>query len=304
MCAPFGCGKAPEGSTTQAEQSAKAPDAAPRKAQVFLKSVRVVDGTPADRRPVSLPLPPLEGGLKGAFEAAGFDPGEHTAVSGPIWKVRAGAQVVYGFTSGEGLLTEAAPDSTAKVVWTLEVKFEETETYDNQFVVIEHTAEGPAGPDPKATLEALSKKALGEVSATLGGYKAVLTLPRAEVEGRLDDPSPSIRMAAVDRLAALGEKDAVPALVKRVKVETDKTIKLRIVGAFEELRDPRAEDVLIDLADPRDREMLHVAVLALAVLKTPRANDFLEILASHDAPDVRALVAEARRQLGEGNTAP
>lgn len=297
-----GCGDKPTA-------SAEADAAAQAEIPVLLKGLRIIDGTPPDRRPITFEAAALEAPLRRAFGEAGYEGEAGKAPPEHVWKVQAAARVIYGLTTGEGLLSEI-PETpveglSAKVVWTVEVKFKDSETYDNQYVVFEMTEAAPItgaqSPEAlKAALQAQLDAGAKAVSGRLAGHRAVLVLPRAEVEARLADESPAIRQAAVDRLAALGDKAAVPALVKRVEVETERGIKLRIVGALEELRDPRAEEALIALANPRDREMLHAVVLALAVLETPKARDFLDILATHDAPDVRALVQAARAQMDRG----
>ena len=74
-------------------------------------------------------------------------------------------------------------------------------------------------------------------------------------------------------------------------------MKHRLIGAFAEIGDRRAAPVLIGLADTGDREMLHSILEALGVIGGDRVEDFLDILAMHDASFIREMVESARGRL-------
>lgn len=126
---------------------------------------------------------------------------------------------------------------------------------------------------------------------------AVVGLKAQALTQRLADADWVVRLAAVEQLAVLRDPSTVGALASHAKTEQNREVLLRLIGVLGELGDDRAAQALIGLANPRDREMLRGVLDALSVVGGERVTDFFDILASHDAPDVREMVEEARSRL-------
>lgn len=136
-----------------------------------------------------------------------------------------------------------------------------------------------------------------EALEAVGERLAVLTSPLPKVVESLRSPSVGERLAAIDRLTSDGARVAVPALRQALRAEQVAEVKLRLVGALGELGDPRAVEDLVAVADTRDIELLVAVLDALVVLGGERATEFLALLSTHDAPEIRALVEHARLRL-------
>ncbi|MCB9523306.1 MAG: HEAT repeat domain-containing protein [Myxococcales bacterium] len=287
LWAALGCkSKPPEGD----------PSGAPAPAILVVTRLEVVDGTPPDKRPATVPSEHLKASLEAALKAAGYRLGE---AEGDAWSVRIDAQVVYGLSDGTGLLdTERAADAQAR--WGVEVELrppgqpEASHAWLEGEAKVKHT---PGGQALGAVLAAQTAAALAPVQAGLAARRESIQLTEAQLVERLADAVEQVRWAAVDRLAELKAKGAVPALTARAAVEPSRTIKLRIVGALAEIGDERAAEALMGLAEPRDRELLRAVVDALSVVGGDRVDDFLDILATHDAADVRQMVEQARARM-------
>ena len=92
------------------------------------------------------------------------------------------------------------------------------------------------------------------------------------------------------------ESTAVEAIASQLRIEKNRDVKHRMIGALSEIGDEKAAQALIHLADPRDRETLAAILDALTVVGGQRVDDFFDILSMHDASDVRELVSDARRR--------
>lgn len=273
-----------------------APAAPPPPAVVRQLSVLgVVDATPADRKPAPIADAALRAALEKALLAQGLVRGKDKAG----WRVQVDARVVYGVALDDGIAATPVA-GPARIVWDAEVRIRPPNESAALGDFLTGRSEAPfagdaaALPGVLATVLAPSAEALAErVGALVDAY----TTPVAGLTAQLEDPRPARRLAAASRLGMLRDATAVPALVARLPVERDRDVLLRIVGALTELGDPRAAEALIALADPKDRELLQAVVDALSAVGGARAGDFLDILGSHDAPDVREMVETARARI-------
>lgn len=257
--------------------------------------LKIVDETPPELRPVTLTPAALEAPWKAALAAQGFvfDASDEAVA------VRLDARVVYGLTTGEGLLESVAPGQ-AEVRWAVKVKLRPPGSVVDDYAFVEGHAGAAFDGDAAAlaaVLQAQVAKAIAQPAADIKARALLMTLAPEHLLTRLKNPDAAIRLAAVDRLGALRATQAVPALVELSKTEQDRTVLLRVVGALSEIGDDDAAKALISLANPRDREMLRAVVNALSVVGGARVSDFLDILSVHDAADVREMVETARARL-------
>ena len=288
---------------------AEAPATAPT--GLALKRLRVKDATPPELRPIALEIVDLEGvvrlalGLEGVTERQ--TPGRWLFGPGAFesgWSLSISARVVYGVATREGL-AETISAGEAKAVWTAEARVRAPGRPEPVTYYVDAEAGGAfAGDGPAlrrqladhvaAAAVQLAERISSRVTMVKKGPSELLTL--------LDAAASKTRLAAVEQLAQLRAKVAVPALAKRLTDETEQVIRLRIVGALAEIGDPRAASALISAADPKDRALLRACVDALSVVGGQRVDDFLDVLASHDAPDIREMVeaAQARRAQRRG----
>jgi hypothetical protein len=286
------CSDAPPDAAAQPAVEAPQP-----RATIVLGRLRVVDETPAERRPWAATPEQLEAPLRAALTAAGVQTNAPTPTD---WLLTAKARVVYGLAGPDGELRARPEPGTAAARWQVELAVR----VPNEPAPIESVFEG-RGQAPfdgaaealAPTLTRLLAQGLAGLTPDVAARLDVLTLPATALVPMVDDASADRRRLAVDRLATLRARTAVPALGARLRTEPDRTLKLRIVGALAELGDPRAVDALVAVADPKDREMLVAIVDTLALLGGPSATAFLDVLAEHDAPEVRALVAQARERM-------
>jgi hypothetical protein len=286
-----GCSDAPPNA---AKPEAEAPQA---RATVVLGRLRVVDETPAERRPWAATPEQLEAPLRAAVTAAGVQTSAPTPTD---WLLTAKARVVYGLAGPDGELRAKPEAGTAAARWQVEVALRVPGEPAPIESVFEGRAQAPfegAADALAPTLTGVLTQGLAGLSADVAGRLEVLTLPAMALVSMLEDASAERRRLAVDRLAMLRARTAVPALGARLRAEPDRELRLRIVGALAELGDQRAADALVAIADPKDREMLVAIVDTLALLGGPSATAFLDVLADHDAPEVRALVGQARERM-------
>lgn len=295
---------APEASTP----SPPSRGAAAARATVTLGRVRVSDETPDQTRPWQPAPARLESALRGAVLTAGVREG---APASSDWLLTARARVVYGVADGSGTLLPAAGAGTAAVRWRVEIAVRVPGEAAPIEFTFERRAERPfdgqgGAPALAALLEPLVESPLADLGATLSSSLDVATRDMDGLIAVLDDASAERRRLAVDRLAARRARPAVPALCAHLKTEADREVRIRMVGALAELGDPRAVGALIAIADPKDREALLAVVDALAELGGSEVTAFFDVLAVHDAPEVRALVAQARARMAtpKGSEAP
>ncbi len=276
-----------------------------------LQRVRVRDATPAELRPVTMSAAELDAFLRLALALEGVTstktPGRwllgHIGPE-PGWSLSISAGVVYGVATREGL-AEVVTDGEVKAVWTAEARVRAPGRRDAVTYALEAESSGPFSGDARALRTALGRQigaSAVRLAERLGNRLVVVSKTAAELIALTSAPTSEMRFAAVEQLAQLRAKEAVPTLAKRLREEPEAGIKLRVIGALAEIGDPRAAEALIAAADPKDRELLGACIDALSVVGGRRVDDFLDILASHDAPDIREMVeaAQARRgRLGE-----
>lgn len=276
--------------STAAAPSTEAPPPA-----LVVARLRVIDETPPEHRPVALPIAVLEAPWKAALAAQGFT----FAASDEAVAVRLDARVVYGLTTGEGLLDKVGPGQ-AEVRWAVKVRLRPPGSAVDDYAFVEGHAGAAFDGDAAALALALRAQVEAAVAQPASDIKAralLMTLAPIHLITRLKSPDAGIRLAAVDRLGALRATLAVPALVELSKTEKARIVLLRVIGALSEIGDDEAAKALISLANPRDREMLRAVVNALSVVGGARVSDFLDILSVHDADDVREMVDIARARL-------
>lgn len=277
--------------------AAPAPDAAPPSAVVT--RLRVLDATPPTHRPVALDRAALEAALTKALTAEGLtvQPG---ARPDDVWRVAVEARVVYGIALDDGLADSVRPGE-GKAVWEMELKLRPPGTIEAMHGWLEASDAAPfAGADEAALRAALEAHVKAPLPRLARGLKRQVDVLGRDVPGLVDalsDDDPDVRQAAAGRLGMLRATAAVPALAARIEQEKHRAALLRMVGALSEIGDDRAAEALIGLANPRDRELLRAVVDALSVVGGKRVEDFFDILSSHDAADVRAMVQQARSRL-------
>ncbi len=269
---------------------------APKGPVVSLGRISLLDATPRDKRPVAYSADALKMRLVKAFEAKGVKP---KPVKG-AWVLGLEVQVRYGVGSDEGIAAKVVAGE-ALVLWGAQLKLRPPgdQTALKMFLGSRQKAQFPGGD--AAALRALLDTHMGLAAEDLVGQ----VMARVGVMGRdvpglieaLGDAAPATRHAAAARLGMLRDKAGVKPLAKAVRVEKEREVQLRMVGAIAEIGEAGADEALIELVNPRDRELLRAVLDALAVVGGERVADFFDILESHDAEDVRAMVKEARTMM-------
>lgn len=272
---------------------------APARAEVALGRVAVRDETPPDRRPHGVDGTSLEARLRRALLAGGVADRPPT---GSDWAATARARVVYGVGAGGELLATVGP-GTAAARWQVEIQLR----VPGEPAPVEFTFEGrdEAAFDGDAarlapTLEARLDSALADLGPEVAARLEIVTRATAGLVAALGEAEPKRRRWAIDRLAAVRAAQSVPALCEQLAREADRETTLRLVGALAELGDERAAPALIARADTKDRELLQGVVDALATVGGAPVEPFFAVLASHDAPEIREMVARAQARLRQG----
>ena len=260
----------------------------------------VRDGTPANLKPVSIPREELETLVTQALSGAGLERGKRVKTDPAAWTVSIRAELVYGLTRGEGLLAQAEP-SKARAWVRYAIKVRPPESAERMPLLAEGIRETDFEGD-EARLPEVLRRVLGDATQAMAKSAraqisaVMLDVPR--LIAQLAHADPTIRHATVSRLAMLRAKEAVPALAGRLKTEKEREILLRVIGALAEIRGPEAIRGLIAAADPNDREVLRGVVYALSAIGGDRVDDFLDVLGTHDSPDIREMVEDARQRVG------
>lgn len=279
-------------------------DTAPRapaasRATVAIGRVVVRDETPPDRRPHGIEPSALEARLRSALLGGGV---ADRPPADADWVATARGRVVYGIGVGGDLRADAGPGTVA-ARWQVEVQLR----VPGEPAPVEFTFEGrdEAAFDGAAgmlagALERRLEKALAGLGPALAGRLEVVTRDDAGLIAALGEAEPTRRRWAIERLAARRAVGSVPALASHLPRETDRETTLRLVGALAELGDDRAASALIARADTKDLELLQAVVDALASVGGPPVEPFLAMLALHDAPEIREMVARARDRLRQG----
>ena len=270
--------------------------ARPAPPRVVVTRVSVQDSTPEDRRPVQVPGDALKSALEAALAAEGLERGEAPE---DAWRISVRARYGYGVTRGEGLL--ATPDKgRVKAVLTIDAQIRAPGVSEALHAYIETDDEADFDGDAaklRAALDARVGAAASKAAKAVAARARLLGEDTPTLVTRLEDADPLVRRAAAGRLAMLKARAAVPALAARVKQEEDRETLLRMVGALTEIGDDQAAAALIELADPRDRELLRAVVDALSVVGGERVGDFFEVLGTHDSADIRLMVEQAKARL-------
>jgi HEAT repeat protein len=124
------------------------------------------------------------------------------------------------------------------------------------------------------------------------------------VIGVLSDPSSEVRKEAVMALGQVGDRRALPEILRVSKTERDRTVRQAILYTIGKLATdadaPAVEAVLLDSLDsaPAESAVREAAVYGLGKVRNPRAERRL-IAALNDAdPNVQRAAAEALGDLG------
>ena len=258
--------------------------------------IQVKDLTPAELRPQTFAADRLEKILSEALIGADLKVGPP---KDDEWKITVEAQVIYGISKGDGL-ADRAMTGPAKAAWEAVFKFQPPGALDSMSVLVEGTDtlafDGKAAK-LEAHLAARLKASAKVLAQSVVGRARVLAQPPETLVNLLEDPKPGVRLAAASRLAMLRLSAAVPTIAKRLPKETDRTVKLRLIGALAEIGDDRAAPALISAADPKDRELLRAVLGTLSVIGGERGGDFFEILSTHDDADIRLMVEQAQERM-------
>ncbi|MEZ4474566.1 MAG: HEAT repeat domain-containing protein [bacterium] len=289
VLALVGCTKsAPEAPTPAAETPAGPP--------VVVTRFSVEDATPAEARRFTPTPDDLGPSLRARLEAIGLRFADDAPDDAA--RLTLTARLVHGFTVGEGLIPAADPapaGARSRAVWAVEARLRAPGSAEGQHIFLEGMDEAPVEGD--GALGARIDKAFDPVVQGLKTRVGLLGLGTPALTTRLDDPDPAVRLAAIDQLAFRRDAAAVEAISRRTRIEKEREVLLRLIGALAEIGDDGAARALIDLANPRDRELLRAVLDALSVVGGERVGDFFDILASHDDADVRAMVEDARARL-------
>jgi hypothetical protein len=148
-------------------------------------------------------------------------------------------------------------------------------------------------------LERASQAALEAAVASFSARIAAEGKKKADLVRDLDSSEVSVREQAMRVLANRGERDAVPALVERLR-DPDPEVRERAVGALAQLRDPRAVPALIAILHHRDARYVAQMARILGDIGGDEAHAWLVTMASGH-PD--ASVREAAREALEDMTA-
>ncbi len=106
----------------------------------------------------------------------------------------------------------------------------------------------------------------------------VLEDPYLHLAKRVEDPDPSVRIAAAAALGETLDKRAVPALTPLLS-DPEPTVRFEAAVSLANLKDGGGEMLLLDMAS-RHTDDAYDAAKALGHLKTPRAVPTLQSLAS------------------------
>lgn len=132
----------------------------------------------------------------------------------------------------------------------------------------------------------------------LGQRQATQALP--ELLDALNDPSPKVRSAAADALAAVGDVQAGPALLERYQVEEDKDVRVMLAIALGAVRyHPAVPDLTQALDDPYSTLQTEAA-WSLGELKAVEAKEGMRRVFARQTDDYsKQLVQSAIDKLDE-----
>ena len=265
--------------------------------------LRLTDDTPAKKRPVALRPSDLQTQVERALKTHGLRPVGDVQNLTDSWKVRIRGRFVYGVQVSDGL-AEQAIAGQAKLIFKMEAAIRPPNSSEAMYQAfqVSHDEATKAGSE---NLQIVLRRLMGRTARSAAKLVAVRVeflaqKPQALLRG-VESAKSALRLAAIDRLAMLKYKPAVPVIVSALKTETDIGLRHRLVGALAEIGDDSAARALIDIADTKDRAMLRTILQALSVVGGERVSDFFEILSMHDAADIRDMVENAHRRLKRRN---
>jgi HEAT repeat protein len=156
-------------------------------------------------------------------------------------------------------------------------------------------AGGPQGL--RAALEQATTSALQVVVASFSAQLAAEQKRKSELVKDLGSSQAGVREHAMRVLADRGERDAVPALIARLR-DRDPEIRERAVGALAQLRDQRAVGPLIELVHRRDAQYVAQMALIIGDIGGPEARAWLLTMSSgHPDQAVRRAAHEALTEM-------
>ncbi|MCA9528110.1 MAG: hypothetical protein KC549_17610, partial [Myxococcales bacterium] len=232
------CSKGPDPAAGPASEAPPAP-------AVVVTRFRVEDATPAEARRYTPTEADLGPALKSRLEAAGLRFADEAPENAARLTIT--ARVVHGFTIGEGLIPAAEPapaNARGRAVWAVEARLRPPGSSEGQHIFLEGMDEAPVVGD--GTLGDRVAKAFDPVVQGLKTRVGLLGLPTPVLATRLDDPDPAVRLAVVDQLAIRRDGTAVEAISRRTRVEKEREVLLRLIGALAEIGDDGAARALID----------------------------------------------------------
>lgn len=138
-------------------------------------------------------------------------------------------------------------------------------------------------------------KRLREYARTLKGKDVALDVQR--LVGAVQDEDWFVRWAAADALAWIGDKSAVPHIMKLLS-DDNWTVRIGAVRDLAELQDAAALPALVALAEDTNHNVREVVAEAIGVLGGPDSVDTLIKLAEDDERFVRFSAIEALRKVG------
>jgi HEAT repeat protein len=109
----------------------------------------------------------------------------------------------------------------------------------------------------------------------------------------LSNPNPQIRVWAVGAIDMSGDKQAVPALTEALKKEKAANVRIGLMYALGNLKDPLPIPVLIKILKEKDGMIRMSAAYALGYIKDPRAVEPLIKALEDQRPAVRNYVTWA-----------
>jgi hypothetical protein len=266
---------------------------------IVYHGVTITDDTPANRRPVSLSVSRIATQIKAALRARGVQPLHDMENPSKAWKIRMRGRLIYGVHVPQGL-AEKAVAGQAKLVFKMEVSIRPPQSSESMHQIYEYST----GARTKSGAAAL-KSVLSRLATATSRSAVKWVMRRVQFLGQaphvlltgLDSKERGRRLAAIERLAMLKYKPAVPFIVRLLQSETDSGLRHRLVGALAEIGDDSAARALIDVADTKDRDMLRAILQALSIVGGERVSEFFDILSMHDAADIRDMVESAQRRL-------
>ncbi len=291
----------------------------PKRTQAQFQLVRfsVDDGTPVAHRPIGFDKAQLSTMLESALGSIGLHLPSTGQARSPwssfkeelrrlglpaprdAWQVRLHAQTVYGIATNEGIAT-SVQTGLSKAVWSVDLRLQSPEHDESVYSYIETTDESAFVGNEEAARREIHGRLAASLMVLTNQIELRMTMASRHVDDlieALDMGDAEVRLAAVEHLSMVKTERAALAMAKRLSTETESTIRLRIIGALAESKSQSVIDTLISIADPRDRETLRAILDALSAIGGQRVLDFLGVLSSHDAPDIREMVLAARSRL-------